>query len=200
MALDPLATESDLYARGIDTTDGGAVAALLAAASTSVRDAAGCPISSVTSTVVLSAEASARLDLPSRPVTAVSEVLLDGVELEEGSEYVLRGDALWRVGAAWQRDRHAPPATVTVTFTHGLGEVPADIVDLVCSLVAGATAAAADGYDQHRSLAYESVDDYRRGFQQGDQGPVSPMELPARTRRWLRARFGSGITVAGSVR
>lgn len=201
-ALEPLATAADLSARGIpvDETDPDpTIAALLDAASAAVRDAAGSPISKVESTVTIAGEPSVRLDLPSRPVISVSAVSVDGVALTEGVDYVLRGDALWRLRGPWAT-RGAVPPQVEVTFEHGLPEVPADIVDLVCALVAGGLAAREDGYDQHRSLTYEAIDDYRRGFQQGDAGPVSPMELPARTRRWLRTRFGSGAAVVGSVR
>ncbi len=115
------------------------------------------------------------------------------------TDYVVRGNALWRVGQKWQSEG-ATPGAVEVTFTHGLAEVPADIVDLVCSLVAGGLSAAAGAYDPNRNLAYESIDDYRRGFRQGDDEVVNPMLLPAPTRAWLRSRFGGGAAVVGTVR
>lgn len=198
-ALDPLAVAADLSARGIPVTDTAAVAALLASASAAVRDAAGVPISSVASTVSLWTEPSTRLDLPSRPVTAVSAVSLDGVELVEDTDYVVRGNALWRVGQKWQSDG-ATPSVVEVTFTHGLVEVPADVVDLVCSLVAGGLSKTTEAYDPNRNLAGERIDDYQRNFRQGDNEVVSPMLLPAATRAWLRSRFGGGAAVVGTVR
>lgn len=217
MALAPLATAADLAARGIPTDNPALVAAALAAASASVREAAGCPISQVTSTVTLWTEPSQRLDLPSRPVIGVASVDLDGTRLTVGRDYVVRGNALWRIrhhrglgwsasavhqqgrlGCKWHADGDAP-SEVVVTFTHGLVEVPGDIVDLVCSLVAAGTAASVTGYDPNRNLAYERVDDYQRGFRQGDDEVVNPMLLPERTRAWLRRRFGSGVAVAGAV-
>lgn len=199
MALASLAVTADLSARGIPTTDTAGVAALLAAAQAAVRDAAGCAISKETSTVTLSTEASNRLELPSRPVHSVAAVSLDGEALTVGTDVLLRGSALWLVDGPWQR-RGAVPGEVVVTFTHGLETVPADIVDLVCSLVAGGLAAKAAGYEAHTGVQYESTDDYRVGYLTGDDAVASVMELPERTKRSLRKRFGSQVLVAGSTR
>lgn len=196
--LTALATTADLSARGIPVTDTDGVTAFLAAASSAVRGAAGCPISKETSTVTLSTEASRRLELPSRPVHSVASVTLDGEALTVGTDVLLRGSSLWREDP-WQR-QGAVPGEVVVTFTHGLETVPEDVVDLVCSLVAGALAAKAAGYEAHTGVQYESTDDYRVGYLTGEDAVASVMELPERTKRALRRRFGSQALVAGSSR
>ena len=199
MALAPLATTADLSARGIPTINTPGVAALLASASSAVRDAAGSAITRQTSTVTLSTQVSRRIELPARPVHGVSAVTLDGVLLTVGTDVFLRGSALWRE-CQWQRNSEIP-SSLTVTFEHGLTEVPADVVDLVCSLVGAGLAAIDDGYASHIGKASESIDDYRVGFGTGADAVTSVMELPDRTVRMLRRRFGSGdVSVAGSVR
>lgn len=194
MALAPLATTADLTARGIDITDASRATALLASASSAVRDAAGVPISKVTSTIELDGGRGQWLALPVSPVRTVSSVKVDDVEV---SDYRLRSGALWRA-CGWLTD--CGPSSIEVTVAHGLDDVPADIVDLVCSLVAAGMAAAGEGYDPKRSLAYESIDDYRYGMRQGDDEIVSPMILPDRTREWLRVRFGGGGVAVTGVR
>jgi hypothetical protein len=195
VALAPLAAVADLTARGIDTSNTDRIDALLDAASASVRDAAGSAISRATSTVTLWTEASRRIELPARPVVSVASVTLDGVTV---TDYKLRGSALWR-DCYWQMPRDTP-GEVVVTFTHGYATVPADVVDLVCSLVAAGNAATEDGYDPKRGMSYERIDDYQYGMTTGADEVVSPMELPERTRAWLRSRFGASSTVVGTVR
>jgi hypothetical protein len=195
VALEPLAAEADLTARGIDTSNTDQTDALLAAASAAVRGAAGSAITRDTSTVTFWTEASRRVELPAKPVNSVASVTLDGVTV---TDYVVRGSSLWR-SHPWHQYGQVPGQLV-VEFEHGYDEVPADIVDLVCSLVAAGQAAAADGYDPKRGVAYERGDDYGYGMATGSDEVVSPMELPAKTRAWLRRRFGSGASVVGSVR
>lgn len=196
MALESLATVADLTALRIDTSDADALELLLASASAAVRDAAGVPISRKESTAVLLTEASRRIELPGAPIHAVSSVLLDGVTIDD---YRLRGSSLWRQHCYWQMPGDIP-GEVTVTMDHGYTAVPADIVTLVCSLVAAGLAAVAEGYDPHRGMAYERIDDYQYGMSTGDSEIVDPFELPARTRAWLRARFSGSAHVVGSIR
>lgn len=200
MALTPLATAADLSARGIDVTDTFAVITQLDAASAAIRAAAGCAISRQTSTVTLWTESSRRIELPARPVVSVATVVLDGVTLTLNTDYVLRGSSLWSLGGAWQEPGSIPGALV-VTFTHGFAEVPADIVDLTCALAGAGLAAVADGFAANTGKQYESIDDYRVGFAIGADAVVSVMELPDRTARSLRRRFGSGGAVSvGTIR
>lgn len=189
MALPPLADVADLNARGIETSNETLINALLASASEAIRDAAGVPITKVTATVTLPTPPSRRLRLPATPVREVTAVTLNG---EPIADWTLRGDSLWRP-CGWQRVGDIP-GEVEITFTAGLDETPADIVDLVCNLVGAGVAHAAAGYQARNSnVQSEAIDDYRVTYVTGEDGTVSPVvELPARTRDWLRARFGGG--------
>lgn len=192
-----LASVEDLAARGIDTSDTDAVEAFLAAASAAVRNAAGSTITRQVSTVVMWTEPSRRIELPARPVRGVSVVELDG---EPVTDWVLRGSCLWR-DCRWQRPGDIP-SELAVTFDHGFDVVPADVVDLVCAMVGAALAASADGgYASTTGKTYESIDDYRVGFTVGVDAVASVMEVPPRTAKSLRKRFGiPGVTVLGVVR
>ena len=184
MALTPLATAADLDARGIDTSDTDLIDALLSAASSAIRDAAGVPITETTATVSLPSPPDRRLSLPT-PVRSVDSVTIDGDDVDDWS---LVGDSLWR-SRPWQRPG-AIPVVVTVSLTFGLPETPADIVDLVCNLVAAGVAHAEGGYESSAGKISERIDDYSVQYAQGENASVSPMELPSRTRRMLARRFG----------
>lgn len=193
MALAPLATATDLSARGISTDDTDAVDAFLAAASAAVRDAAGCTISATSSTINTEGGSGRWLPLPGWAITSVDEVAISGTVVT---------DALLVSGRLWRRcgwlDCYEP-AIVTVTYSQGLSEVPADIVDLVCSLVGAALASAPEGgYAATTGKQYESIDDYRVGYTTGADAVASVMELPTRTRQSLAARFGTAVTVTGA--
>lgn len=191
MALAPLATTADLTTRGIDVSDTAKVDALLDAASDRVRDAAGSPIAQTIATVSLPGTCSARLEVPVRPVVSVQSASVDGTAV---TDFKLVDGALWRA-AGWQARWDGIPSTVTVTLTAGLAEVPADIVDLVCSLVAAALAAE---LGRPAGVQSESIDDYQVSYATGDEAAVTVMDLPDRTRAWLRSRFGGSAYVTGS--
>ncbi|WP_435107349.1 hypothetical protein [Nocardiopsis synnemataformans] len=195
MPLPPLATVADAANLGLVVTEQETplLTAYLAAASAAIRDAAGAPISQITSTIALEGERGRRLHLPAPPVTSVAAVLLDG---EEVTDYRLTSGALWRSGG-WAHP--GAPSEVTVTYTHGLPEVPADIVMLVCRIAAttllayrseadGAGLAAAD-------IRQERIGDYSVTY--GGDGQITELELSERLTRKLAARFGGG---AGLVR
>lgn len=194
MATTHLATAVDLALRGI-TGDGDLLAALLDAATDAVQAEAGTLVARATSTVTFPTEASRRIELPARPVRAVTSVQLDGVEV---TDWHLRGSSLWRE-SLWQR-RGAIPSDLTVTFEHGWDPVPSAVVDIVCALVAGGLAAASEAYDPKRRMSYERIDDYQYGLRTGDDEITSVMELPRRTTDLLRRRFGIGSAVVGSAR
>lgn len=187
MALPDLAASADLSARGITPTAVHTV--MLAVASSLVREAAGSPILEADSTVVLTAWGGRSLELPGRPVQSVSAVTVDDVAV---TDYLLTDSGnLWRrTGWGWDEE----PVTVEVTMTHGLPEVPAHVVNLVCDLTVLGAAAAESGASDPRVVA-ESIDDYSVKFAEGAEGVATAMELPKMTRRWLRAQFGGGVGV-----
>ena len=191
MALDPLATVADLSAYNVDTTNATLVDRLLGAVSEAVREAAGTPISAVTSTVTLTGSQERWLALPGGPVTAVTSVSLDDEVL---TDWRLRDGRLWR-RCGWQSD--CGPSDVEVTYSHGLATVPADVVRLVCMYVAaGVAQSSGDSYGD-RNKAYERIDDWQVGFRQGGDEVVDHTELTERTKADLAARFGGGAYVTG---
>jgi hypothetical protein len=185
MALNPLATITDLTARGVTvaSSEQTAVATYLDVASAIVRDAAGSPISATTSTVTLEGRGG-RLHLPGQPVTAVSAVSVDGVAV---TDYALRSGALARSCG------FPEGAAVVVTYTHGLATVPADIVDLVCRLVGQALVRFRESPESaisSKPVVQERIGDYAVSY--ASEFTYSDMELPKYLRRRLAARFGSG--------
>jgi len=195
--VDPLATLADLQAREIEHDSSEVLSTLLGAASSSVRDAAGSPISRGTWTIAIPGRPDQWLTVPIQPVVSVTGVKLDGVELADG-EWRLVGGRLWRARGWWNG---CEPAEITATVTGGLDPVPADIVDLVCAMVGAALARLEDGYETRSDLAYVSVDDYREGYlTSAGERLAGVMELPEATRRRLAARFGGSAVVVGSGR
>ncbi|MFE9765114.1 hypothetical protein ACFYPC_11365 [Streptomyces sp. NPDC005808] len=196
MALDPLATQADLEARGltVEASEEAMVGVFLDVASTAVREAAGVPISETTSTILLEGGPGQWLTLPGLPVSAVASVELDGVAL---TDWRLRSQRLWRAVGWTGCDG---PSEVEVVQTHGLADVPSDIVDLVCRMVAGALKAQraeADGTGLATEvITSERIGDYAVTF--GGDGRVSEMDLPQYWRERLEARFGGGAQLLRS--
>lgn len=204
MALPDLAGTDDLDARGITWADEAVeVTTLLTEASAIVREAAGVPILRTTSTVTLEGHwDDPWLSLPGQPVVDVTSVTIDGTAV---TDWRLASGQLWR-RARWATDDG--PAAVEVTMTHGLTEVPADIVGLVCSMVAaglkamretddGTGLAARDPSIQSTSesvASYSTSTTYATGRDAGDTAPTA-MALPRSTRDALRRRFGGGARV-----
>ena len=190
MALEPLATVADLSAYGVDAANETLATRVLASVSEAVREAAGAPISRVTSTVVLTGSPGQWLRLPGGPVRSVATVLVDGKAV---TDYKVRDGRLW-LPSSWQPG--GEPSEVTVTYDHGLDEVPEDIVRLVCMYTAAGMAQAASGFDS-RGKAYERIDDWQVGYLQGGDEVVDHAELTDRTKASLAARFGGGTYVTG---
>ncbi|MFH8797058.1 hypothetical protein [Streptomyces sp. NPDC017941] len=193
MALDPLATVADLEARGlaVPAEEVAMVGVFLEEATAAVRDAAGVPISQTTSTVVLEGDGGQWLPLPGPPILVVSAVLLDGQPL---TGWRLRSDRLWRAGGWSPGDG---PSEVTVTQTHGLPAVPADLVGLVCRIAAAVLVhhrAQPDGEGlAAKDVRSERIGDYAVTY--GDSGRITEIELPDYLREQLAARFGGGATM-----
>jgi hypothetical protein len=192
MALAPLATAADLDVKGVEVTNTELVNLMLAAASSVIRDAAGSTISQATSTISVLAPQGRWLTLPG-PVTAVTSVLIDGTAV---TDWKLVGGLLWRA-CGWAE---CEPVPVTVAFTHGLVEVPADIVNLCADLAKLGIEAASDEPGTSNVLpasavsASYAIDDYTERIQYAED-PRSLMELADVTKAWLASRFGSGVYV-----
>ncbi|GFH38911.1 hypothetical protein [Streptomyces pacificus] len=193
MALDPLAAVADLEARGltVEASETALVETYLDVASTAVREAAGVPISQTTSTITLEGEEGQRLTLPGLPVVSVASVELDGEPL---TDWRLRTGRLWRA-AGWTACDG--PSEVEVTYTHGMAVVPADIVDLVCRMVAAALKSAraeedGTGIAADRVVTSERLGDWAVTY--ASDGRLTEMDLPQHWRERLAARFGGGVS------
>ncbi|MEU9839739.1 hypothetical protein AB0C69_11015 [Actinomadura sp. NPDC048032] len=192
MALPPLATTDDLDARTITWDDQRLAETYLAVASAAVRDAAGVPISQTTSTVPLFGDGGQWLRLPGPPVVSVASVVLDGDALIPGEDWALVDGFLFRM-CGWTVDGPQPKA-FEVTYTHGLPDVPADVVDLVCRM-AGAAIKLAEQDEGGAGLVVDRIVSERLGdyaVTYDKAAGATEMELSDRTRDRLRARFGGG--------
>jgi hypothetical protein len=184
MAHAPLATVADLSQRDIS---GSQLEVALDVASAKVREAADAVISQTTSTLTLNPHNFSFLPLPG-PVTAVSAVTLAGAPV---TAYELESDGLY-LASGWGR------GAISVTFTHGLVEVPSDIVDLTCNLAKAWLDHQAEGGGSTAGLTSVRLDDAAEGYSDESAGQVDPVYIPEITRRHLRARFGGGATVVGT--
>lgn len=93
---------------------------------------------------------STTIDLPFRPVTAVSQVTINGVVI---TGYTLIKNTLYRAagfGTPWA----SPPDVVVVSLTHGYTTVPDDVKAAVLDMAAQAYAAPV------AAVTSESIDDY----------------------------------------
>ncbi len=85
--------------------------------------------------VVFDGQGGTKLFLPELPVVSVKTVVEDDVELESGVDYKLGANGvLHRLGAEWPEGIQ----NISVTYTHGYGTIPEDIV-LVCTRAAART-------------------------------------------------------------
>lgn len=197
MPYPPLATVADLETAGVTVDDAEVVSVgyYLAVASAAVREAAGVPISSVTSTVTLPAPDGLWLALPGPPITAVDQVL--DADDQEVTGWRLVDHQLWRA-TGWTAGCASGPSTLTATYTHGLPEVPADIVFLVLRIAAALLQNLRDSDGGSGGLAGDSIRQERIGDYSvtwSDAERISELELPERTRERLAARFGGGADV-----
>lgn len=190
-----LIQQGDLEQYGVTVAAGEAtaVAGFISSASDAVIDAAGVPILSARRTVSFSVLTDRQtIPLPGAPVSAVYSVSIDGVSV---TDWKRLGESLWRL-KGWCSGE---PVVVEVDYTSGLPSVPADIKDLVCRLVIAALLAHRDGLDalaaSNGGVSSVGVDDYREAYATGDDVPVFEMDLPERTRRRLRSRFGGSAAV-----
>jgi hypothetical protein len=171
------------------------VGVFLAEASGAVREAAGVPILETTSTVSLAGTCDRWLRLPGPPVSEVSSVTIDGATV---TDWKLSSSMLWR-RCGWQSTDE--PVEIGLQQTHGLVEVPVDIVGMVCSMVGMALRAvhsSADGAGASplpQDVVSVGIDDYRVQFRQDGDRNLTVFTIPERVQRSLRARFGGGATM-----
>lgn len=190
MALPNLAAVTDVEARGVFLDDDDVTTVMLRVASSVVRAAARGPISEATSTVdIWAQDADQYLDLPGKPVTAITAVVLDGATLTANVDYRLVNDRLWR-RCGWATTYC--PQLATVTMTHGLPNVPDWVVQLVCDLAIAGVRAAPSGARDLRVVA-ETVGDYSVKFTEQGEVVATAMELPTATKQALRKAFGGGV-------
>lgn len=162
------ATEAELEAYTGTSIDSTRAALLLDTATGAIRAHTGQTISRVTSdTVILPGNYSAALELPERPVIAVSTVKIDDTTLTLDSDYVwdgrwtlLRGTNVTGVLVindgplvSTSGDWGGPGAQVTVTYTHGLATVPDDIKG-VCLALAARSLQSPDGVNSESIGTY----------------------------------------------
>ncbi|WP_406199268.1 hypothetical protein OG331_23065 [Streptomyces sp. NBC_01017] len=196
MALDPLATVADLEARGFDVeaSETSLAGIYLGVASAAVREAAGVPISRVTSTITLEGVRGQWLTLPGLPIASVASVSIDG---DTVTDWRLRSERLWRAGG-WTG---CEPSEVEVVQTHGLVNVPDDIVDLVCRMAASGivsyrSAGGGTALGNSKEVTSERLGDWSVTY--GADGRITEMDLPQYWRERLQARFGGGVAVLRS--
>lgn len=187
MTLAPLAEPTDLPTAWADHPD---AQKAIDAASASIRDAAHGPISAFTGTITTDAPSGVKLSLPA-PVREITAVTLDGSPV---SDWRNLGDGLWR-RHGWGHD-HAP---VAVTGTFGLATVPADIVQLCVDLAVAWLQHQTAGGGSTAGLKSVSIDDASESYTDEAASQVTPVFIPELTRDWLRARFGGGAYVVGTL-
>lgn len=129
-----------------------------------------------------------RVDLPQRPVTAVSTVAVNGTTYTLGTDWAWDGLSsyirLARLVYTTSGFQDEPVATVT--YTAGYATVPPDVKGV-------ALAAAARQYDNPRGLRSESIDDYT-GTRAGSDDDLAGVSLLAGEKALLdpyRVRAGS---------
>jgi hypothetical protein len=176
MALPPLATAADLQAAGATGTDA-ALELALRRASARVRRYTRQDITFVESETITLPGGERVLRLPqyplvvddTHPLTLVEVADFSGVEWEavEDRDYSRIGNELTRgypwqapnrlMGWPWNRALGIWGPKVCVTYSHGYGEVPDDIVDVVLDL-------ATMNLANPENLRQVSIDDFQRTF------------------------------------
>lgn len=187
MTLAPLADVADLPTAWQTHDDADRA---LEVASAAIRDAAGVAIGELEATIVVPAPAGTLLTLPG-PITAVETVLIDDIAV---TDYRMVGNGLWR-RYGWACE----PVPVTITYTFGLGEVPADIVGMCADLAAAWLQHRDSGGAATPGVTSARIDDTAETYSDESAGQVSPVFIPEVTRNWLAARFGGGAAVVETL-
>lgn len=197
---DMLATPADLASllqQDVDT----ATATLVLEASTAAVQAACGPIPQrliqvLGDTLTVLGTTESWLDLPQRPVTAVTSVTLDGQLLTavtaggSATGYRLIGNRLWRT-AGWQT-YCGEPSTAVIECDHGY---PAGHQRL--QLAKGAVLSISKAmYANPSGVASEAIDDYRVSFARAEAEAAATLDAAPFLGRSLRKQYGPRADLA----
>lgn len=148
--------------------DAAVAQAALDQATTAIQMATGQTLLATESTrLLLDGEGADTLLLPELPVTDVSVVRVEGIELDE-DDYEWSSTGLLRL-RGWCRHFPRRMQSVDVTYSHGFDPVPADLVlataKIACRILAGGevTGATLDGVP----ITHERVGSYSVSYNQG---------------------------------
>lgn len=178
---DQLATQADLEAL-LQTTLPAATATLILEAATAVVQAAAGQrlIAVVDDEIELPGTGDVWLQLPERPVTAVSSASIDGTALTFGADLRVSGSALWRrtgwAACSWE------PSSITVVYSHGYA-ADDQALQLARSAVLGIARTAAANPSGATQVA---IDDYRAAY----ESTAAAMEASPALRAALRKQYG----------
>lgn len=157
MALYATASELASYLQqDLDTST--ATLALTTASALFAREA-DTAFTATTTTWVTTGGAGTDIELPFRPVTAVSAVRLNGVVI---TGWTLRANALWR-SAGFGTYYAFPPDELAVDLTYGYTSVPDDVKQAVLEMAAGV-------YHNPTGAISETIDDYTVRFAASSSG------------------------------
>lgn len=161
-----------------------------------VREAAGVPITEVTTTIGFTGGHEPLLRLP-QPFSAVTSVTIDGEAQILGSTYAVVDDGLWRNGG-WM-GYSGFPADVAVSLTYGLPVCPIDLNDMVVQRAINYVKHMEAGGGSQEGIANVQVDDGREEYTSDFANRAHPCYISEVTRTWLRNRFGGGAGVVMST-
>jgi hypothetical protein len=184
--MDPLATPDDIEARlgrPLTLDEESRVDSLLADASANVRR-----VSTQMFTLVADDEVTLRrgrhgkVRLPQRPVVSVTSVEdINGNDVAYRRVNEVLNLNVWPLNSfEIEPYRYGPPDEVVVTYTHG-GDVPDQIVGVVCSVVARALGQT----PTEAGVIQESIDGYSQQF--GSVGAQGPLGMLASERETCEA-------------
>lgn len=167
-AVSPFATEAELEAYTGTSVASDRAAILLDMASGAIRAHTNQTITYGTTTAVMPGTFDSKLELPERPVTAVTSVTIGATALTADSDYVWDGQHTLHRGSkvdgvlsvngpdylinGWG-DWGGPGAQVTVVYSHGFQSIPNDIKG-VCLALAARTLGSPDGVNSESVGSY----------------------------------------------
>lgn len=189
---DQLCTPDDLASLLGITVDDDKAVVLIECASAVVQEAAGNQrlVEVEDDEGVQMGTMAAWLILPQRPVTAISEVEIDGEALVEDTDYVRYGSQLYRRcgwATCWPH-----PSKITYTYTHGYADGSQDLqlarsatLSLIRAVYANPTGASREAIDDY-SIAYDQI--------------AAAMEASPILRASLKHKYGdrAGLVRAGA--